>query len=236
MKFVYCDGGRSKYFKAENVGDCVTRAIANATGIDYKVIYDRLKELSEKESVKYHRGHKQSSVRDGVFKETWKKYLKEIGWVKHSTCGIGSADKMHFTEEEVPNGICIIQLSKHLTCIKDKVIYDTYDCSVKEYTDFETGEDVINDKRCVYAYWTAPTAQQAEEQEHFKKLASQEKEALTQTKAQIKEIKKKYEKQINKFKRKMNKLKRQMKREIANVKKLNGDRFVSQMLDDAVEQ
>jgi hypothetical protein len=75
MKFVYCDGGRSKYFKAENVGDCVTRAIANATGIDYKVIYDRLKELSEKESVKHHRGHKQSSVRDGVFKETWKKYL-----------------------------------------------------------------------------------------------------------------------------------------------------------------
>lgn len=36
MKFHYSDGGRSNYFKATNVGDCVTRAICNATGKDYK--------------------------------------------------------------------------------------------------------------------------------------------------------------------------------------------------------
>lgn len=236
MKFIYSDGGRSNYFKAANVNDCVTRAIANASGIDYKVIYDRLKELATKESVKHHRGHKQSSVRDGVFKETWKKYLKEIGWVKHSVCGIGCKEKMHFVENEVPSGTCIIQLSRHLTCIKDKVIYDTYDCSTKEYVDFETGDTVVNDERCVYAYWTAPTIQQVEEQEHVKKLISQEKMALGQAKVQIKEIKKKYGKQINKFKREMNKLKKQMGKEITKVKKLGGDNFVSQMLENVVEQ
>ena len=31
MKFIYNDGGRSKYFKGE-AGDCVVRAICNATG------------------------------------------------------------------------------------------------------------------------------------------------------------------------------------------------------------
>ena len=36
MKFIYDDGGRSKYFKAKGVSDCVTRAICNATGKDYK--------------------------------------------------------------------------------------------------------------------------------------------------------------------------------------------------------
>lgn len=36
MDFVYNDGGRSRYFKAKSVGDCVTRAIAIATRTDYK--------------------------------------------------------------------------------------------------------------------------------------------------------------------------------------------------------
>jgi hypothetical protein len=33
MKFIYSDGGRSKYFKG-TAGDCVVRAICNATGKD----------------------------------------------------------------------------------------------------------------------------------------------------------------------------------------------------------
>lgn len=48
MEFVYNDGGRSKYFRASGVGDCVTRAICNATGKDYKEVYDRLKILAKK--------------------------------------------------------------------------------------------------------------------------------------------------------------------------------------------
>lgn len=35
MKFVYATGGREKYYDFIKVGDCVTRAIANATGRDY---------------------------------------------------------------------------------------------------------------------------------------------------------------------------------------------------------
>lgn len=149
MQFIYNDGGRSNYFKAKNVGDCVTRAIAIATGIDYLEIYKCLKELAKKESVKHHRGHKQSSVRDGVFKETWKKYLKKLEDAhkleKIKCCEIGSRNKIHLTDDELPtNGTYIIQCAKHLTCIKDGVLYDTWDCQINEYTD---------EPRLVYAMW-----------------------------------------------------------------------------------
>jgi hypothetical protein len=41
QKFVENDGGRSLYFKGE-AGDCVTRSIAIASGLDYKFVYDSL--------------------------------------------------------------------------------------------------------------------------------------------------------------------------------------------------
>ena len=44
--FIYDDGGRSKYyrmkFKSDRVGDCVIRALAIATGGDYKSVRDEL--------------------------------------------------------------------------------------------------------------------------------------------------------------------------------------------------
>ena len=39
MKWIYNDGGRSFYYKASNVRDCVCRAIAIANDEDYKVVY-----------------------------------------------------------------------------------------------------------------------------------------------------------------------------------------------------
>lgn len=140
MKFVYDDGGRSKYFRAENVGDCVTRAIANATGLDYKVIYDRLNALAKSERTgKRKRG--KSNSRDGVYKNTFKKYLEELGWTWHPTMQIGQGCKVHLCEEELPKGTLIVSVSKHLTCVKDGVLYDTYDCT-------------RDGMRCVYGYWT----------------------------------------------------------------------------------
>ena len=154
MEFKYSDGGRSIYFKGKHAGDCVTRAICNATGKDYKEVYDRINELAKEESLKKH--SKRSSARNGVYKETWKKYLKEIGWVYHSTCSFGShKQKVKFVDGALPNGNVIVALSKHLTCLKDGVIYDTYDCSRKEYYD-AYGDLQINCERCVYGYWTAP--------------------------------------------------------------------------------
>lgn len=132
MEFIYDDGGRSKYFKAKNVGDCAIRAIAIATGKDYKEVYNGLKKLNNG-----------VSCRNGTPKKIDKKYLTQLGWVWHPTMHIGQGCKVHLDENELPSGILIVSVSHHLTCVKDGVIYDTYDCS-------------RDSNRCVYGYWTNP--------------------------------------------------------------------------------
>lgn len=141
MQLVYDDGGRSQYFKAKNVGDCVIRAICNATGKDYKEVYNEINEMAKTESNKRHKNGGRSSARNGVYKNTWKKYLDKIGWEHVSTMGIGTGIQVHLNENELPKkGTYIVQVSKHLTCVKDGVLYDTYDCS-------------RNGNRGVYGYW-----------------------------------------------------------------------------------
>ena len=140
MRFKYSDGGRSNYFRAENVGDCVVRAICNATGLDYKIVYDDLKALAKTERITKHHKTK-SSVRDGVSKQTAKKYIESLGWTWIPIMKIGSGCTMHLSNKDFPtDGIYIVSVSGHLTCVKDGVIYDTYDCS-------RAGT------RCVYGYW-----------------------------------------------------------------------------------
>ena len=129
MKFIYSDGGRSKYFKASNVGDCAVRAIANATGKDYKEVYNSLKKLNNGKT-----------CRNGTPNEVTKKYLKEQGYEWIATMRPGTGCKVHLKEEELPTGTLIVRLSKHLSCVKNGIIYDTYDCSRDE-------------TRCVYGYW-----------------------------------------------------------------------------------
>lgn len=128
MEFIYSDGGRSNYFKGENVGDCVTRAICNATGKDYKEVYDALSKLAGK------------SVRNGTPKSITRKYLAKLGWKWYACMGIGTGCTTHLDKNELPNGILIVSVSKHLTCVKDGVLYDTYDCS-------------RGGSRCVYGYF-----------------------------------------------------------------------------------
>ena len=141
MKFVYCDGGRSNYFKAKNVGDCVCRAIANATGMDYKEVYDELNRCCKETRLPKKRRTKSSSARNGVYRKTYEKYLEELGWKWTPTMLIGQGCKVHLDEKELPTGTIIVRLSRHLACVKDGVLYDTYDCT-------------RDGTRCVYGYWS----------------------------------------------------------------------------------
>ena len=68
MRWEYSDGGRSKYFKGK-ADDCVTRAIANATGKDYKEIYDDLNMFASGERTGK-RKKKVSSARTGLYMVT----------------------------------------------------------------------------------------------------------------------------------------------------------------------
>lgn len=139
MELIYSTGGREKYFKANVVGDCVCRAIANATGMDYKQVYDLINSYAKKEHLSK-RKKKKSNARNGVTKDTIWRILTDLGWKWIPTMLIGSGCQVHLNEKELPDGTLIVSVSKHLTCVKNRKLYDTYDCS-------------RGGTRCVYGYY-----------------------------------------------------------------------------------
>ena len=143
MKFVYSDGGRNQYFIGKDKGCCVCRAICNATGKDFKEIYNLINKTSKREKTGC-RKMGVSNARTGVYKYTEKEIIENVlGWKWHATMTIGSGCKVHLNDEllELCSKPMIVRVSKHLTCVKDGAIYDTYDCS-------------RNGSRCVYGYWS----------------------------------------------------------------------------------
>ena len=138
MEWVYDDGGRKDAGYRGETRDCVTRAIAIATGISYQTIYDTINELSENERPG---NKKRSSSRTGVQKATYKSYLNNLGWIWTPTMFVGQGCKVHLRSEELPGGVLIVAVSRHLTVVKNGIIYDTHDCS-------------RSGTRCVYGYWT----------------------------------------------------------------------------------
>ena len=151
MKMIYNDGGRLKAGYKGAANDCVCRSIAIATGKPYKEIYDALNELAKSERIGKRKRSK-SSARNGVYKQTYKKYLASIGWKWIPTMFIGSGCKIHLHDGELPSGTLIVSLSRHLTCVIDGVIHDTHDpqrCTVF----YENNKRVRIARRCVYGYW-----------------------------------------------------------------------------------
>lgn len=121
-------------------GDCVTRAIAIATGKPYKEVYEEIKIIAAKER----RGKRKKSTSHpmyGVHKPTIRKYLESLGWKWTPTMHVGSGCTVHLRADELPKGTIIVSVSRHLTCVIDGIINDLYDCSRKG-------------TRCVYGYWT----------------------------------------------------------------------------------
>lgn len=133
MKWTYDDGGRSAYFKADNVGDCVCRAIAIATEQDYKKVYDDLAALHKKR-------YGTKTARNGANRDDIRKLMLDYGWEWHPTMRFGKGCEVHMREDELPSGRLVLSLSRHLTAVVDGVCHDTYDPS-------------RDGTRCVYGYW-----------------------------------------------------------------------------------
>lgn len=129
LQLNYSDGGRSKYFKADNVRDCVVRSIAIVTGLDYKEVYDTIRKIIGE------------SPRNGVSNKSVRKIMDYFGGVWIPLSGIGTGCKAHLCAGEIPMDKKIIcNISKHVVAVINGVIYDTYDCS-------------RSGNRCVYGYW-----------------------------------------------------------------------------------
>lgn len=139
QEFNFDDGGRKLAGFKGRTDDCVTRSIAIVTRIPYTEVYDALNELAKKERIGK-RKKKKSNSRTGVFRTTYDKYLKSLGYEWIPTMGIGTGCKVHLSGRELPEGRLIVKVSRHITAVIDGAIHDTSDCS-------RTGF------RCVYGYY-----------------------------------------------------------------------------------
>lgn len=142
MSWQYNDGGREAAGFLGDSGDCVVRAIAIATSLPYKHVYDQINVLSKGERVSK-RKRRKSSAREGVYRQTYQKYLESLGWKWTPTMNIGSGCKVHLDPKELPGGRLIVRVSKHMVAMIDGVVHDRYDPSREG-------------NRCVYGFFIQP--------------------------------------------------------------------------------
>lgn len=134
--FVADDGGREKAGFVGDARDCVTRAIAIATGSDYRQVYDELAAGMERLGLP-------KSARKTVLPKVYKPFIETLGWVWTPTMSIGSGCTVHLRADELPAGRLIVRLSRHVCAVIDGVVYDTHDPR-------------RDGTRCVYGYWSDP--------------------------------------------------------------------------------
>lgn len=137
--FVFDDGGRAATGYKGDAGDCVTRAIAIATGLPYQQVYDLVNTAAVDERPSKRRRGK-SSARTGVHKPISRQIMESLGWEWTPTMQIGQGCKVHLRADELPRGRLVVAVSKHLVAMVDGVIHDTHDCS-------------RGGTRCVYGYF-----------------------------------------------------------------------------------
>ena len=115
------DGGRSKYFKGKNAGDCVVRAIAIALNLDYKEVYDELAMMNkELYGIK--------TARNGNSKKAYEKFLKKRGWHWCKAPKLVGRKARYF---DLPHGRYIARQANHLVAVIDGSIHDTWDSTHK---------------------------------------------------------------------------------------------------------
>lgn len=137
MEFQFNDGGRGDAGYKGKTRDCVCRAISIALEIPYQQVYDDLNNLIKNSRKTKH--SKKSHSRKGIHKKFYHKYLADKGWKWMPCQKIGVGCTANLKKEDLPNGRLIVRVAKHLTCVIDGVLNDTWDCS--QY------------KTCVYGYF-----------------------------------------------------------------------------------
>lgn len=143
IDFRFNDGGREVAGYKGRAGDCVCRAIAIATGRDYKEIYEYLaNHRAAQRKSKYQNKRYQKSARNGINtgRKWFKDYMASLGFEWVPTMKVGEGCRVHLREDELPSGRLVVSVSKHFTAVIDGVLNDTFDCS-------------RGGNRCVYGYY-----------------------------------------------------------------------------------
>lgn len=171
MKFILNDGGRAAAGYRGTAGDCVTRAVAIASGRPYQEIYQLLSSGAGSE-----RRSRGRSARNGIFtsRKWFKAAMESLGFRWVPTMHIGSGCQVHLTDGELPMGRLVVSVSKHYTAVIDGVIHDTWnpEREIAVFSQFEgwqtadlkPGEQRNQNgvfsirRRCVYGYWELVTS------------------------------------------------------------------------------
>lgn len=131
--WTYDDGGRREAGFRGDAGDCVTRAIAIATGRPYAEVYAAL-------AAREQAAGRARSARNGIPRKVYEPFLAEHGWRWVPTMAIGQGCTVHLRADELPPGRIIARLSRHLCAVVDGVVHDTHD-------------PARDGTRCVYGYF-----------------------------------------------------------------------------------
>jgi hypothetical protein len=127
MKLHIDDGGRKAAGFKGAAGDCFARAVAIATGREYREVYDLINRLG-------------GNARTGVHRKVADKVMAHLGWQWKATMQVGQGCKVHLRKDELPEGRIVTRLSRHYAAVIDGELYDTFDSR-------------RDGKRCVYGYW-----------------------------------------------------------------------------------
>lgn len=152
LPFIFNDGGRAAAGYLGDAGDCVVRAIAITTGLPYQQVYEDLRAANA--SYAQTRGDrlakrlniKGSSPRNGNHRKVFHDYILNHGFTWVPTMQIGGGCRVHLRANELPKGVLIVKLSKHLSAIVNGVIQDTHNPS-------------RGGARCVYGYYIKHSGQ-----------------------------------------------------------------------------
>ena len=141
LKFVHNDGGRAAAGFRGQAGDCVTRALAIATGRPYRDVYREVNTLIAIRA----KNLKKSSARLGIVPNMLTHIMKHFGFEHTNVTKITGTDVKHISRENYkagvfPEGVIIARLKRHVCVIKDGVVHDTFNPA-------EHGKTVL------YGYW-----------------------------------------------------------------------------------
>lgn len=139
LDFIYNDGGRKDAGYKSIVGDCVVRAIAIATNQSYQLTYNAINEFSKREYKSKLKPFRSSS-KSGVYKCTYDRYLKHLGWKWIPLMSFTTKTRYKMNRNDIPKGRIIVKTYRHLTAVIDHVIHDLHDYS-------------NNGNRCVHGYY-----------------------------------------------------------------------------------
>ena len=122
------------------------RSIAIAADLPYMKVYEDLRHANESyaqlknDRLAKRLSAKGSSPRNGNHRNVFHDYILAQGFEWVPTMRVGAGCQVHLRPDELPNGVLIAKVSKHLTAIIDGVIHDTQNPS-------------RGGTRCVYGYY-----------------------------------------------------------------------------------